>query len=68
MYTVSSVWKYILSLHFVKFSIPVPVQHQKLSKGVEYTLKNPVAIGWKYIVIPVSGFWDDIIAFKNVFS
>ena len=48
--------------------MPVPVQHQKSSYGLENTLKYPVAIGWKYIDIPVSGFWEARIAFIIVFS
>ena len=48
--------------------MPVPVQHQNLSYGVEYTLKYPEAIGWKYMVMPVFGFWDERIALVRVLS
>ena len=52
----------MLSFSLVKLSMPLPVQHQKCSSSDEYTLKYPVAMGWKYIVMPVSGFCDDQMA------
>ena len=54
----------------MKFSIPVPVQHQYmlLAGASPKNLKYPVAIGVKYEVVPLYVSIEPMIAFLRVVS
>ena len=55
----------------MKFSIPVPVQHQYMllaGSASPKNLKYPVAIGVKYEVVPLYVSIEPMIAFLRVVS